>query len=108
MKVCSLQSFQEALPLLTGPNPPHLIFTRPELPDGIWAGDVVSLAHKAARPVNVIVVGRLANMGLTCKRSTGARLTLLLLPSPVTLLTHVLRCAIENVLSRRETQVHPA
>lgn len=107
VKVCSLQSFQEALPLLTGPNPPHLIFTRPELPDGIWA-DVVSLAHKAAKPVNVIVVGRLANMGLYLQTINGGAFDFIVAPLTGYQLTHVLRCAIENVLSRRETQVHPA
>jgi hypothetical protein len=107
MKVCSLRSFQEALPLLTGPNPPHLIFTQPKLPDGIWA-DVVSLAMKAPKPVNVIVVGRLANTGLYLQTITAGAFDFIVPPLTGYELTHVVRCAIENVLSRRETQARSA
>jgi hypothetical protein len=107
VKVCSLRSLQEALPLLTGPNPPHLIFTQPKLPDGMWA-DVVSLALKAAKPVNVIVVGRMTNVGLYLQTITGGAFDFIVPPLTGYELTHVVRCAIENVLSRREAQARPA
>jgi hypothetical protein len=103
VKVCSLQSCQEALPLMTGPNPPHLIFAQSKLPDGMWA-DVVSLAIKATKPVNVIVVGRLANVGLYLQTITGGAFDFIVPPLTGYELTHVVRCAIENVLSRREAQ----
>jgi len=106
VKVCSLRSFQEALPLLMGPNPPHLIFTQPKLPDGIWA-DVVSLAVKAPKPINVIVVGRLADVGLYLQTITGGAFDFIVPPLTGYELTHVLRCAIESVLSRREVQGVP-
>jgi hypothetical protein len=107
VKVCSLQSCQDALPLMTGPNPPHLVFTQPKLPDGMWA-DVVSLALKAARPVNVVIVGRLANVGLYLQTITGGAFDFIVPPLTGYELTHVVRCAIENVLSRREAQAHSA
>ncbi len=107
VKVRSLRSLQEALPLLTGPNPPHLIFTQPKLPDGIWA-DVVSLAMKAPKPVNVIVVARLADVGLYLQTITGGAFDFIVAPLTGYQLTHVLRCAIESVLSRREAQARAA
>ena len=107
VQVCSLQSCQEAFPLLTGPNPPHLVFAQPKLPDGMWA-DVVSLALKAAKPVNVIVVARLANVGLYLQTIAGGAFDFILPPLTSYELTHVVRCAIENVLSRREAQAKAA
>jgi len=101
VKVCALRTFQEALPLLTGPNPPHLIFTQPKLPDGIWA-DVVSLAMKALKPISVIVVGRLADVGLYLQTITEGAFDFIVPPLTGYELTHVLRCAIESVLSRRD------
>jgi len=107
VKLCSLRSLQEALPLLTGPNPPHLIFTQPKLPDGIWA-DVVSLAVKASKPVNVIVVARPANGGLYLQAITGGAFDVIVAPLTGYELTHVVRCALESVLSRREAQARSA
>ncbi|SPE43866.1 hypothetical protein SBA7_1880003 [Candidatus Sulfotelmatobacter sp. SbA7] len=107
VNVCSLRSLQEALPLLTGPNPPHLIFTQPKLPDGIWA-DVVSLALKAPKPVNVIVVARPENTGIYLQTITGGAFDFIVAPLTGYQLTHVVRCAIESVLSRREAQARPA
>ena len=107
VKVCCVRSCQEALPQLTGPNPPHLVFTQPELPDSMWA-DVVSLARKAVKPVNVIIVGRLADMGLYLQTITGGAFDFIVPPLTGYELTHVVRCAIEDVLSRRETQARSA
>jgi DNA-binding NtrC family response regulator len=107
VEVCSLRSVQEALPLLTGPKPPHLIFTQPKLPDGIWA-DVVRQALKAPKPVDVIVVARPANAGLYLQAITGGAFDFIVAPLTSYQLTHVLRCAIESVLTRREAQAHAA
>ena len=107
VKVSSLRSCQEALPQLTGPNPPHLVFTQPELPDGMWAG-VVSMALKAVKPVNVIIVGRLANVGLYLQTITQGAFDFIVPPLTGYELTHVVRCAIEDVLSRREARARSA
>src|SRR5947199_1988826 len=47
----------EAAHYLQKPNPPHLVFTDTAMPDGTWQ-DVLKLAAKAPKPVNVIVVAR--------------------------------------------------
>ena len=107
VKVRCLRSHQEALALLTGPNPPQLVFTQPKLPDGTWE-DVVSLALKAAKPVNVIVVGRLANVGLYLQTVNGGAFDFIVPPLTGYELTHVVRCAIENVLSRRDVKARVA
>lgn len=107
VNVRCLKSCHEALPLLTGPNPPHLVFTQPNLLDGNWA-DVVSLALRATKPVNVIVVGGLASVGLDLQTITGGAFDFIVPPLTGYELTHVMRCAIENVLGRREAQARPA
>jgi hypothetical protein len=107
VKVCCATTCQEALPLLTGPNPPHLVFAQPELHDGTWA-DVVRLARKACKPVNVIVVARPSNVGLYLQTITEGAFDFIVLPLSGYELTHVVRCAIENVLCRRQAQARPA
>jgi CheY-like chemotaxis protein len=107
LRVCCLKSCREALPVLTGANPPHLVFTQPRLPDGMWA-DVVNLASKAPKPVNVIVVARLADVGLYVQALTAGAFDFIVHPLTSYELTHIVRCAIENVLSRRETQARSA
>jgi FixJ family two-component response regulator len=92
---------------MTGPNPPHVVFAQPKLPDGMWA-DVVSLALKAPKPVNVIVVGRLANVGLYLQTITAGAFDFIVPPLTGYELTHVVRCAVENVMSRREAQARSA
>ena len=61
-----------------------------------------------AAPANVIVVGRLANVGLYLQTITGGAFDFIVPPLTGYELTHVVRCAIENVLSRRETQARSA
>jgi FixJ family two-component response regulator len=65
---------------------------------------VVSLATKASKPVNVIVVGRLVDVGLYLQTITGGAFDFIVTPLTGYELTHVVRCALENVLSRREAQ----
>ena len=105
-RIYCLKSCQEALPLLSGANPPHLVFTQPSLPDGIWA-DVVKMATRAQKPVNVIVVGHPTNVGLYLQTITGGAFDFIVPPLSGYELTHVMRCAIGNVLGRREAQVKP-
>jgi len=107
MRVNWAESFREAMPVLTGANPPHLVFTQSSLPDGDWA-DVVSLAEKATKPVNVIVVGRLANEKLYLQAMTQGAFDFIVPPLSGYDLTHVLYCAIGNVLGRREAQTKTA
>jgi len=102
-KVRWLQSFQEALPLLLGSNPPHLVFTAPTLPDGTWV-DVVNLVAMAPKPVNIIVVARLVDVRLYLETITRGAFDFIVPPLTAYELTHVVRCAVENTLSRRDAQ----
>lgn len=107
IRVCWLRNFEEALPLLKGVNPPHLVFTETTLPDGTWA-DVVNSASEAPKAVNVIVVARLEDIGLYLETIGSGAFDFIVLPLTGYELTHVLRCAAENVLSRREAQMTAA
>ena len=53
----------EALRLLQISDPPQLVFTDTQLPDGNWA-DAIRIARKATEPVNVIVVSPVVDVPL--------------------------------------------
>jgi CheY-like chemotaxis protein len=103
VKTCWLRTCAEALPLLEEADPPHLVFTPLALPDGTWT-DVVNLAVKAPRPVNVIVVARSADIGLYLDTISGGAFDFIVPPLTDDELGHVVRCALANVLGRREAQ----
>jgi len=104
MEVCWMRNCQEAETLLLGANPPHLVFTEIELPDGTWA-DVVKLAVKAKKRVNVIVVARLADVRFYLETIVSGAFDFIVPPLTGVELSHVVRCAAENASSRREAQV---
>jgi DNA-binding NtrC family response regulator len=103
IKVCWLRNCEEALRLLKGLNPPHLVFTETTLPDGSWA-DVVNSAVEAPQAVNVIVVARLEDIGLYLETIAQGAFDFIVLPLAGHELAHVVRCAVDNVLGRRKTQ----
>ena len=96
-----LATVQEALPLLQAPNPPHLVFTEAKLPDGTWA-DVVKQALVARKPVKVIVVSRLVDVSLYVDTMEGGAFDFIVPPLSASELTHVVKCAVENVLELRQ------
>jgi putative two-component system response regulator len=98
---------QEASQLLGGPEPPEVIFTETELPDGNWL-DVVRLAENAANPINVIVVSRLVDIRLYVEALQNGAFDFIVPPFEPSELSHVLRCAIGNVTTRRDVQARPA
>jgi DNA-binding NtrC family response regulator len=98
-----LTTFQEALPLLQAPNPPHLVFTEAKLPDGIWA-DVVKQAIGALKPMKVIVVSRLVDVDLYVDTMEGGAFDFIVPPLSTSELTHVVKCAVENVRDLRRAQ----
>jgi DNA-binding NtrC family response regulator len=102
IKVNWLRNYREALPLLREADPPHLVFTEANLPDGTWA-DVVKLALEALKPVRVIVVSRLINMRLYVETMTGGAFDFIVPPMTRDELAHVLACAVDNVLNLRRT-----
>jgi hypothetical protein len=103
LKICWLRTCAEASPLLEEADPPHLVFAQPTLPDGTWT-DVVNLAVKAPRPVNVIVVARSADIGLYLETISGGACDFIVPPLTDDELGHVVRCALANVLGRRKAQ----
>ena len=86
---------------LAGPNPPHLVFTDTELLDGTWS-DVIDLSDKASQPVNVIVVSPTADIPLYIDVMERRAFDFITQTFTTQELTHVLRCAVDNVLSRRK------
>jgi ActR/RegA family two-component response regulator len=95
-----LATVQEVGPLLQGPDPPHLVFTEAKLPDGTWA-DVVKQALGARKPVKVIVVSRLVDVSLYVDTMEGGAFDFIVPPLSANELTHVVKCAVENVLNLR-------
>jgi DNA-binding NtrC family response regulator len=107
VKVNWLRNFGEALPLLKGSDPPHLVFTEALLPDGAWT-DVVTLALAALKPVKVIVVSRLIDMRLYVETMAGGACDFIVPPMTSDELAHVLACAVDSVLTLRQTQAMAA
>ena len=107
LKVRWMGNYQEALPLLMGPNPPHLVFAESGLPGGNWT-DVVKLAAEAQKPVNVVVVARLVDVRLYLEAIVGGAFDFIVPPLTGNELSHVVRCAAQDVLSRREDQARSA
>jgi DNA-binding NtrC family response regulator len=97
------QNCQEAWRILSGANAPHLIFTDTAVPDGLWT-DVLALAAQAPQPVNVIVVARLVDTRLYIEAIEAGAFDFLAPPFTAADLAHVVRCAVDNVLARREAE----
>lgn len=94
----------EAAENLAGPNPPHLVFTDTTLPDGTWE-EVMALAAHAPLPVNVIVVARVVNTRFYVHVIEAGAFDFVAPPFAPADLSHVVRCAADNVMARREAQV---
>jgi len=107
VKVNWLRYCREALPLLRGADPPHLVFAEAVLPDGTWA-DVVKLALEALKPVKVIVVSRLVDIKLYTDTMAGGAFDFIVPPMTGDELAHVLACAVEGVLNLRRTRATAA
>jgi len=103
VKVSDARTCEEAARYLEKPNPPHLVFTDTAMPDGSWL-DVLKLAAKAPRPVNVIVASRAPDVRLYMEAMDAGAFDYVTASSLVPEVAHVLRNAAESVLSRREAQ----
>jgi len=100
------QSFAEACRLLSRVNPPLLVFTESELPDGDWS-DVVSLSARASSHVSVIVVGQEIDTKLYASViHIGAR-DFIAPPFDALELSHVVRSAADNALAHRHSEANP-
>ncbi len=103
VRVSRIRTCAEASPALKATDPPHLIFTDTTLPDGTWA-DVLALAPDAPEPVNVIVVARLGAVKFYVDVIEHGAFDFIAPPFTGHDFDHVLRCAVDNVLRRRDAQ----
>jgi DNA-binding NtrC family response regulator len=95
------QTLAEARQFLSKADPPLLVFTGSELPDGNWA-DVLSLSARASSPVSVIVVGQEIDTKLYASVIEVGAFDFIAPPFDPLDLAHVVRCAADNALTRRE------
>jgi DNA-binding NtrC family response regulator len=100
MHVLQAESRAQAKRLLSGLNPVPLVFTDTQLPDGTWA-DILAVAEKAARPVNVIVVARIVDTRFYVETIETGAFDFIAPPFAATDLAYVVRSALENVAARR-------
>ena len=90
----------EALRLLQISDPPQLVFTDTQLPDGNWA-DAIRIARKATEPVNVIVVSPVVDVPLYVEAVQAGAFDFISPPFEEAELAHVVRCAAGNIEIRR-------
>jgi len=102
--VSEARSCGEAERVILGPEPPELVFTEPQLPDGSWS-DVVRNARAANSPVNVIVVSPDVNIAFYLEVIQNGAFDFIAPPFEAPGLTHVVNCARDNVLARRQAQL---
>ena len=100
MRTLHAESRAQAKLMLGGLNPAPLVFTDTQLPDGTWA-DILSMAEKAAQPVNVIVVARVVNTRFYVEAIETGAFDFLAPPFNATDLAYVVRSALDNVTARR-------
>ena len=103
MRILQAGSRAVAKRMLGGLNPAPLVFTDTQLPDGTWA-DILAVAEKAKRPVNVIVVARLVNTRFYVEAIEAGAFDFIAPPFNATDLAYVVRSAVDNVVARRSTQ----
>jgi len=87
--------------VLSWVDPPLLVFTESEFPDGNWA-DVVSFSATASSPVSVIVVGREIDTNLYASAVEVGAFDFIAPPFDDMDLGHVVRCAADNALRHRQ------
>jgi DNA-binding NtrC family response regulator len=105
VKTNQAQTISQAKQVLEVREPPELVFTDTQLPDGTWT-DVVRLGEAAAVPVNVIVVSRLVDVRFYVEVIEGGAFDFIAPPFEPSGLAHVVYCAAGNVLRRRGVQAH--
>jgi DNA-binding NtrC family response regulator len=99
--VCLAANCAEVRALMDSANPPELVLTDLEFPDGTWE-DVVRMSASAALPVNVIVVSRLADMRLYMEALQIGAFDFITPPFETPDISHVLRTASANARLRRD------
>ena len=98
------QTLAEARNALSGANPPLLVITESDLPDGKWS-DILSLSKNASSRINVIVVGQTINANLYASAIEVGAFDYIAPPFEGVDLAHVVRCAADNALAQRKTAI---
>jgi DNA-binding NtrC family response regulator len=93
------RSCAEARQVLARPPRPHVIFADSTLPDGTWA-DIVSLADKCPRPLNVVVVSRELDLDLYMKVLEGGAFGFIVPPFMGADLLHIVNCTVWKGLAQ--------
>lgn len=91
----------KACRVLSWADPPVLVFTESELADGNWA-DVVSFVATSPSLVSVIVVGPETDTKLYASSIEAGAFDFIAPPFEEIDLAHVVRCAADNALRRRQ------
>ena len=107
MRIIHAESREQASRILGGMNPAPLVFTDTQLPDGTWA-DILTEATRATQPVNVIVVARVVDTRFYVKVIETGAFDFLAPPFEATDLAYVVRCALDNVVTRRAARPYTA
>ena len=97
------RSCKEASKKLAGSNPPHLVFTDTDSPDGGWS-DVLDMAAGAAQPVGVIVVSPEADIPLYIAVMERRAFDFITHSFTAPELKHILQNAVADVFKRRTEQ----
>jgi len=100
VKVRQARTCREAASCLEKPNPPHLIFTDPELLDGTWA-EILDAAIAAPAAVNVILVVRADEIKRYLEAVQRGVFDLMTPPFSEFDVAHLVKNAVANVLGRR-------
>jgi len=95
------RTLAEARRIVSWVDPPLLVFTESELSDGSWA-DVVSVSAEASSPVSVIVVAREFGTKPYASAIEMGAFDFIAPPFNDIDLAHVIRCAADNALRRRQ------
>lgn len=90
----------EAMLQLWGNNPPHLVFTDTTLVDGSW-DHILALAREAPRPVSVVVVSGVVDVGLYLETLDQGACDFLTPPFKAREVAHIVRCAVSDTERRR-------
>jgi len=100
LHMTQVESCAQAKQMLGGLKLAPLVFTETELPDGTWA-DILAVAERAACPVNVVVVARVVDTRFYVEAMEAGAFDFIVPPFNATDLACVVRCAADNVLTRR-------
>ena len=92
-----VRTCEEASRRLQTADPPDVVFSETQLPDGLWS-DVLRVAVDASAQTSVVVVARVPNMKLYIDVIEHGAFDFITPPFTGEGFDHVLRCAVGNAL----------